>query len=104
MVMPVTYEGIYYAMKSGQFAATAIIEKRPEIYRKLWEERFGKRFRAMDRFKNLFFRDDASIEKWIGVHRSSAVQELAMRLWLQKEPGTRQLFAYLKAFASLLAP
>ncbi len=104
MVMPVTYEGIYYAMKSGQFAATAIIEKRPEIYRKLWEERFGKRFMAMDRFKNHFFRDDASIEKWIGVHRSTAVQELAMRLWLQKEPGTRQLFAYLKAFGSLLAP
>jgi len=28
MVMPVTYEGIYYAMKSGQFAATAIIERK----------------------------------------------------------------------------
>lgn len=103
MVIPVTYEGIYYAMKSGQFAATAIVEQRPEIYRKLWEERFGRRFMVMDRFKNHFFRDDASIEKWIGVHRSSAVQELAMRLWLQKEPGSRQLFAYLRAFGGLLS-
>jgi geranylgeranyl reductase len=104
MVMPVTYEGIYYAMKSGQFAATAIIERKPEIYRKLWEERFGKRFMAMDRFKNHFFRDDASIERWVGVHRSSAIQELAMKLWLEKEPGTHKLFAYLKAFGSLLTP
>jgi geranylgeranyl reductase len=104
MVMPVTYEGIYYAMKSGQFAATAIIERKPEIYRKLWEERFGNRFMVMDRFKNHFFRDDASIERWVGVHRSSAIQELAMKLWLEKEPGTHKLFAYLKAFGSLLTP
>ncbi|MGO9379757.1 MAG: geranylgeranyl reductase family protein [Dissulfurispiraceae bacterium] len=103
MVMPVTYEGIYYAMKSGQFAATAIIEKKPEIYHNLWEERFGKRFMVMNRLKNHFFRDDASIEKWISVHRSSVVQDLAMQLWLQKEPGANQLSAYFKAFASILA-
>lgn len=103
MVMPVTYEGIYYAMKSGQFAATAIIGKSPDMYCRLWKERFGYRFMVMNRLKNHFFRDDASIEKWIGVHRSSAVQELAVRLWLRKEPGTRQLFSYLKAFGSLIS-
>jgi len=102
MVMPVTYEGIYYAMKSGQFAAMSIIEKQPGLYNKLWKDRFGNRFSIMNKFKDHFFKTDESIEKWVGIHRSSAVQELAMRLWLQKEPGSRQLFAYLKAFGSSL--
>jgi len=104
MVMPVTYEGIYYAMKSGQYAAAAVIEDKPDSYRKLWEDRFGKRFRFMDRIKNQFFKSDRSIEKWVAMHKSSAVQELAVKLWLQKEPGNRQLLAYLKAFGSLVAP
>ena len=100
MVMPVTYEGIYYAMKSGQFAATALIEKKPDNYRKLWESRFKSRFSIMNRLKDHFFKSDESIEKWIGTHRSITVQELAMRLWLQKESGSRHLFSYLKAFGS----
>jgi geranylgeranyl reductase len=100
MVMPVTYEGIYYAMKSGQFAAMALIEKKPENYQKLWESRFKNRFSIMNRLKDHFFKSDESIEKWIGTHRSITVQELAMRLWLQKESGSRHLFSYLKAFGS----
>ena len=100
MVMPVTYEGIYYAMKSGQFAAMAIMEKKPENYRKLWEDRFKNRFSIMNRFKDHFFKSDESIEKWVAIHRSTTVQELAMRLWLQKESGSRHLFSYLKAFGS----
>ncbi len=100
MVMPVTYEGIYYAMKSGQFAAMAIIEKKPENYRKLWEGRFKNRFSIMNKFKDHFFKSDESIERWVETHRSTTVQELAVRLWLQKEPGSRHLFSYLKAFGS----
>ncbi len=100
--MPVTYEGIYYAMKSGKFAASAIIKKKPQLYPRLWEDRFGKRFTVMNKFKDHFFRSDESIERWVGIHRSPAVQELALRLWLQKESGSRQLIAYFKAFGSLL--
>lgn len=103
MVMPVTYEGIYYAMKSGQFAAAAIIVGKPENYRKHWEERFRKGFSIMNAFKSHFFQSDEAIEKWIAVHRSTAIQELAVKLWLQKESGSRHLFAYLKAFGSLFA-
>ncbi len=102
MVMPVTYEGIYYAMKSGQFAAMALIENKPENYRKLWEGRFKSRFSIMNKFKDHFFKSDESIEKWVGTHQSIAVQELAMRLWLQKESGSWHLFSYLKAFGSFL--
>ncbi len=77
MVMPTTYEGIYYAMKSGQFAATAIIEGRPDNYRRMLEERFKYRFLVMSLFRRLFFRSDRTIEKWIRIHEYSAVQEIA---------------------------
>jgi geranylgeranyl reductase len=100
MVMPTTYEGIYYAMKSGQFAAAAVAEKRPEIFRELLEERFRYRFLLMNIFRRLFFRSDKTIEKWIRIHGSSVVQEIAMKLWLQKDPGSQNLYAYLKAFGS----
>ncbi|HTZ17928.1 MAG TPA: geranylgeranyl reductase family protein [Dissulfurispiraceae bacterium] len=102
--MPVTYEGIYYAMKSGQFAALAIRNKKPALYPKLWDDRFGRRFSVMNKFKDRFFRNDESIERWVGIHRSPAVQELALKLWLQKESGPRQLADYLKAFGSLAFP
>ncbi|HMK61608.1 MAG TPA: geranylgeranyl reductase family protein [Dissulfurispiraceae bacterium] len=102
MVMPVTYEGIYYAMKSGQFAAAAVLENKPNNYKRLWEARFGKRFQLMNHLKDHFFRDDRSIEKWVAVHSSQAVQDIAMKLWLQKEPGNFQLLSYLKAFSSLV--
>jgi geranylgeranyl reductase len=99
MVMPTTYEGIYYAMKSGQFAATAVIEGRPDNYRRLLEDRFKYRFLVMSIFRRLFFRSDRTIEKWIRIHGSPSVQEVAMKLWLQKESGSQNLFSYLKAFA-----
>jgi geranylgeranyl diphosphate/geranylgeranyl-bacteriochlorophyllide a reductase len=102
MVMPTTYEGIYYAMKSGQLAANALIEGNPDNYRKLIEDRFRYRFLVMSLFKKLFFRSDGAIEKWVRIHSQSAVQEIAMRLWLQKEVNSRGLSEYLRAFASRL--
>ena len=58
MVMPTTYEGIYYAMKSGQFAAAAVIEGRPDNYGRLFEERFKYKFLIMSVFRKLFFQTD----------------------------------------------
>jgi geranylgeranyl diphosphate/geranylgeranyl-bacteriochlorophyllide a reductase len=99
MVIPTTYEGIYYAMKSGQFAANAIIEGKPGNYRKMIEDRFRYGFLVMDLFRKIFFRSDWTIEKWIRIHGYASVQEIAMRLWLQKEADSRGLYSYLRAFA-----
>ncbi|NTU42864.1 MAG: geranylgeranyl reductase family protein [Nitrospirales bacterium] len=102
MVMPVTYEGIYYAIKSGELAAQAIGEGRPGIYKKLWQGKFRNRFLLMDKLKSHLFRSDEGIEKWIALHRRPEVQEAAMRLWLRKETGSRGLLSYLKFFRHLL--
>ncbi len=102
MVMPVTYEGIYYAMKSGELAAQAIGEETPSVYRKLWQGKFRNRFLLMHSLKKHLFRSDEGIEKWVALHRRPEVQEAAMRLWLRKETGRGGLISYLKFFRHLL--
>jgi geranylgeranyl reductase len=101
MVMPVTYEGIYYAMKSGEFAARAITEGKPDVYKKLWKNRFYKRFLLMSRIRSHLFRSDGDIEKWVTLHKNPEVQEIAMRLWLQKKPGSSTLVPYMNIFKSI---
>jgi geranylgeranyl reductase len=102
MVMPVTYEGIYYAMKSGEFAARAVIEGRPSVYKKLWNSRFRNRFLLMSKIRNYLFKSDENIEKFVALHKNPEVQEIAMRLWLKKETGNNSLISYLKFFKHLL--
>ena len=102
-VMPVTYEGIYYAMKSGELAAMAIADGNPRIYRTLWDERFRRRFTVMRMIKGSFFKSERHIEKWVALHRKPEIQDLAIRLWLRKETGSRGLATYVKAFRQILA-
>lgn len=102
IVMPVTYEGIYYAMKSGEFAAKALIEKRPSLYEKLWNERFKNRFLLMHKIRDYLFSKDENIEKFVFIHQHPEVQELAMRLWLKKEKGTELIKAYFNIFKKIL--
>lgn len=101
-VMPVSYEGIYYAMKSGEFAANAIIENRPSVYKKLWNSRFRNRFLLMSKIRNHFFKDDEHLEKFISIHKHQEAQEIAMRLWLRKDTEKSSLISYLSFFRHLL--
>jgi len=102
IVMPITYEGIYYAMKSGEFAARAAIEGRPALYKKLWNSRFRNRFLLMSKIRNYLFKSDSNIEKFVALHKLPEVQEIAMRLWLKKEAGSSALISYMKIFKHLL--
>lgn len=102
IVMPITYEGIYYAMRSGEFAARAAIEGRPALYKKLWNSRFRTRFLLMSKIRNYLFKSDAQIEKFVALHKRPEVQEIAMRLWLKKETGSSALISYMKIFKHLL--
>ena len=103
MVMPVIYEGIYYAMKSGEMAARAILERDPGAYKKLWESRFRRRFLLMRTIKQHLSDNSENIEKWVALHKRPEVQELAIELWLNKKPeGDRILMNYLKIFRHFL--
>ena len=102
-VLPFTFEGIYYAMKAGELAAQAIIDKKAEKYKRMWRDRFQKKFAMMDKLKNFFFKDDASAERMVALHRSQEVQEASMRLWLQKGSTGLGLKEYIKLFGKFLS-
>jgi len=101
-VLPFTFEGIYYAMKAGELAAQAIIENKAEKYKNMWKDRFQKKFAMMEKLQNFFFKDDASAEKMIALHRSQAVQEASMGLWIQKDSTGLGLKEYIKLFGKFL--
>jgi len=102
-VLPLTYEGIYYAMKAGEFAAKAIIENDADNYRKLWKSRFQKRFVLMGKLQDIFLKNDASAERLVAIHRRPEIQEASLRLWLMKDSRKATLFSYIKLFGKLLS-
>lgn len=101
-VMPLIYEGIYYAMKAGEFAARAIIEGKVVNYKRMWKAKFHKRFTLMQKLKNYFLKDDISVEKLISLHRRPEVQEASMRLWLRKDSSREGLQSYIRLFGKFL--
>lgn len=101
-VLPFTYEGIYYAMKAGEFAARAIIDNKVGNYKKLWKGRFQKRFLLMGKLQAIFLKDDASAERLVAMHRRPEIQEASRRLWLMKDGGEASLVSYIKLFGKIL--
>ncbi len=93
--LPFAYEGIYYAMKSAEFAATAIIENKPSLYKKLWRARFKKSFLLSKRLQTLSMKNDVTIEKLIAMYADSEIQRLSLRLWLKKEVWKGSFLSYL---------
>jgi len=53
-VLPLTYEGIYYAMKAGEFAARAIIENKVDNYNKDVEVEVSEKIHANECAERLF--------------------------------------------------
>lgn len=102
-VMPLAYEGIYYAMKSGEFAAGAIIEEKADNYKKMWKARFQKRFTLMNKLRNYFLKDDDSAERLVVLHKRPEVQETSMKLWLRKDSSREGLRDYIRLFGKFLS-
>ncbi|MDP2168093.1 MAG: geranylgeranyl reductase family protein [Thermodesulfovibrionales bacterium] len=102
-VMPFTFEGIYYAMKAGSFAAEAVASGRPDAYKKFWRKRFYARFLFMKKLWSLFGNSEGLIEKFISMHRNPSVKEASMRLWLNKEMDGKALLSYMNIFREFLS-
>jgi len=101
-VLPLSYEGIYYAMKAGELAARAVLEGKAGNYKKMWKGRFQKRFILLDKLKNYFLKDDDSAEKMIALHQRPEIQEASLMLWLRKDSRKQTFFTYLKLFGRFL--
>jgi len=101
-VMPLTYEGIYYAMKAGELAAESILEGTVHNYRKRWKQRFEKRFMLMEKLRNYFLKDDASAEKLVQLHMRPDIQAASLRLWIGKDSQKESLRDYVRIFRKFL--
>ncbi|NOY64904.1 MAG: geranylgeranyl reductase family protein [Nitrospirae bacterium] len=101
-VMPFTFEGIYYSMKSGAFAAQAIIEGRPSLFKKLWRKRFYSRFRLMKAIQEYFLKSDDRFEQLFNLFQRKDVQEVSMLLWLRKDSSKSSIIRYINFFRKFL--
>ncbi len=102
LVMPLIYEGIYYALKSGKMAAEAIINGSPKLYEKQWNKKFRRQFKFMKGLKKYFFKNDGTIDHIFRLHESNEVQDISMKLWLEKDVSLSTFFSYLNVFKRLL--
>ena len=101
-VLPLTYEGIYYAMKAGEFAATAVCERKAANYKKMWKAQFQKRFLLMNNLRKYFLKDDLSTEKLVAIHKRREIREASLSLWLCKDSNMKTLPQYMKFFRKFL--
>ncbi len=82
LVMPFTYEGIYFAMKSGRLAAEAIIEHSPGQYEQKWKRMYHRRFRFMHILQRMFMRSDWMSSRLVNALENPVTAERALRYWM----------------------
>jgi geranylgeranyl reductase len=84
-VMPLSYEGIYFAMKSGELAAKAVIKGNSGLYEKMWKDRFYTLFLLSAKISSHFLKDDARSERFVSLLQRPELQKAGTALWLMKE-------------------
>ena len=77
-VMPLSFEGIYYAMHSAKILAECIIEKKD--YEKEWRKRFLKEFKFMKKLEKI---NKTPLKAFIvKAHKLGFVQNFSVNVWL----------------------
>jgi geranylgeranyl diphosphate/geranylgeranyl-bacteriochlorophyllide a reductase len=101
-VLPISYEGIYYAMKAGELAARALLEGKVGNYKKNWRRQFQKRFLMMEKLERFFLKSDTLTEKLVALHKRPEVQAASLMIWLRQDNRKQGLLHYLKLFGKFL--
>jgi len=86
LVLPFTYEGIYYALKSGKLAAEAIRENDPNLYEKSWNDLYLKKFKFLRILQSVFLRNDWWSTQMSRLYRHQKFQRAVLGYW----SGTRE--------------
>ncbi len=86
LVLPFTYEGIYYALKSGKLAAEAIIRNDPYSYEKSWNDLYLKKFRFLRLLQSIFLKNDWWTARMVRLYHHPNFQRAVIEYW----SGTRK--------------
>ncbi len=85
-------EGIFYAMKSGEMAAQALLECRRDLraeklyraYQKAFLKKYGATFRFLELMQSLYYKNDARREAFVAICRDRGVQDLTFQSYMYK--------------------
>jgi geranylgeranyl reductase len=102
-VLPFTYEGIYYAMKSAKILSQAIIENKPLLYEKVWKKELHNRFVFMRRVQRIFLKNDYLAEKLVSLHKSRSFQKVSLKYWTGEKSSNNRFSTYWKILKSILS-
>ncbi len=102
MVLPFTYEGIYYAMKSSSLAVKAIAEDDPSLYQKEWERLYLKKFKFLKTVQKLFLRNDYFSEKLVKLYQNPSFQRAVIGYWLGTKAPSSKFGAFWKFLKVIL--
>jgi geranylgeranyl reductase len=103
LAMPVSAEGIYYAMKSGALAAWTLLQERSAaspplsdepLYDRLWREQYGLPYAVMARLQGIFYKNDAWRERLVRLHEHRIAREFALSVLLKKPITPAALLRY----------
>lgn len=91
-VLPLTFEGIYYAMRCGMLAAEHLA--RPSDYARAWRAEFRHTFMLMRMLREWFLRTDKGMEQFVRLFERRRVMEFALGVWTEKKPGDKRGLAW----------
>ncbi len=87
LVLPFTYEGIYYALKSGKLAADAIIKNNPKFYEEEWNKLYLKKFKFLRTLQTIFLRNSWWANQMVRLYQNPKFQKSVIGYWSgAKEP------------------
>jgi len=101
LVLPFTYEGIYYALKSGKLAANAIINNNPLLYEKEWNRLYLKRFKFLRTLQNIFLKNNWWIERMVKLYQNPKFQQSVIEYWSGTKRATGVAETIYKVIVSL---
>lgn len=96
-VLPFTYEGIYYAIKSASILVNAIRSGNIEAYEQMWKAAFEKRFKFFKRMQKIFLCCNGMSELMIRAFATPRFQKRALGYWM----GTFKPLGFWKTFVKL---
>ena len=84
-VLPFTYEGIYYAMKSAKILSETIIEGQdPSQYEVRWNKLYLKKFTVLKRLQKLFLKNDFMINIMMRIMEKPEIKNKVLALWMDR--------------------
>jgi geranylgeranyl reductase len=85
-VLPFTYEGIYYAMKSAKILSSVFIEDVDAIeYENRWNKLYYKKFKELKTAQRLFLANDLTVLIMMKILDNKKIQNKVLDIWMGRE-------------------